>query len=107
MPSDNVQRTSRDILISFNRENCVSEEKRKAVIEWFIHSGPRVLEETFERYLSAMEQDRNSEWQDMRPKPPSITFGTLPEKPHMVFETWDMTLYSNVISSIQTVLEPG
>lgn len=100
MPNDNVPRTSLDILIRFNRENRVSEEKRKAVIGLFIHSGPPVLEETIGRYLSAMDQDRNSDWQDQTPKRPSITYGTLPEKSHMAFETvgiGGMFAYLNVL----------
>lgn len=100
MPNENVPRTSRDILIRFNRENRVSEEKRKAVVELFIHSGPTALEETIERYLSAMDQDRNSDWQYQTPKKPSITYGALPKKPHMAFETvgiGGMFAYLNVL----------
>lgn len=87
MPNDSVPQTSRDMLTRFNRENRVPEEKRKAVIELFINAGPTVLQETIERYLSAMDQDRNSDWHDQRPKRPSVTYETLPEKPHMAFET--------------------
>ncbi len=100
MPNKDVPRTSRDILIRFNWENGVSEEKRKAVIELFINSGPTVLEETIKRYLSAMDQDRHSDWQAQRPKRPSITYGTLPETPHLSFDTigiGGMFAYLNVI----------
>jgi glycine/D-amino acid oxidase-like deaminating enzyme len=87
MSNANSPQTSRDILARFNRENRVPEEKRRAVIELFSNSGPTVLEETIERYVSAMDQDRNSDWHDQRPKRPSVTYETLPEKPHMAFET--------------------
>ncbi len=87
MPYDSVPQTSRDILARFNRENRVPEEKRRAVIELFINSGPTVLGETIERYLSAMDQDRNSDWHDQRPNRPAVTYGRLLEKPHMTFDT--------------------